>query len=54
MPELIDLSHTIHDGLVTFKGLPAPLICDYLSRAASPKLKGMGTFPVRAFAQVSR
>ncbi|HVY82745.1 MAG TPA: cyclase family protein [Steroidobacteraceae bacterium] len=35
MPRLIDLSHTIHDGLVTFKGLPAPVICDYLSREAS-------------------
>lgn len=35
MSELIDLSHTIYDGLVTFKGLPAPLICDYLSREAS-------------------
>ena len=27
----IDLSHTIEDGMVTYKGLPAPLICDYLS-----------------------
>ena len=35
MGELIDLSHTIFDGLVTFKGLPAPVICDYLSREAS-------------------
>ena len=31
-PALIDLSHTIYDGLVTYKGLPAPIICDYLSR----------------------
>jgi kynurenine formamidase len=37
MGELIDLSHTIFDGLVTFKGLPAPVICDYLSREASRK-----------------
>ena len=35
MPALIDLSHTIHDGLITYKGLPAPVICDYLSREAS-------------------
>lgn len=28
----IDLSHTIEDGLVTYKGLPGPIICDYLSR----------------------
>jgi len=32
---LIDLSHTIEDGLITYKGLPAPVICDYLSREAS-------------------
>ncbi len=31
----IDLSHTIFDGLVTYKGLPAPLICDYMSREQS-------------------
>ena len=37
MRGLIDLSHTIYDGLVTFKGLPAPVICDYLSREASRK-----------------
>jgi len=34
---LIDLSHTIEHGLVTYKGLPAPIICDYLSREASRK-----------------
>jgi kynurenine formamidase len=32
---LIDLSHTIEHGMVTYKGLPAPLICDYLSREDS-------------------
>jgi kynurenine formamidase len=32
---LVDLSHTIEDGLVTYKGLPAPVICDYLSREES-------------------
>jgi kynurenine formamidase len=26
----IDLSHVIEHGLVTYKGLPAPIICDYL------------------------
>jgi arylformamidase len=31
----IDLSHTIFDGLVTYKGLPAPIICDYISREKS-------------------
>ena len=31
----IDLSHTIKHGEVTYKGLPAPIICDYLSREES-------------------
>lgn len=31
----IDLSHTVEDGLVTYKGLPAPIICDYWSREES-------------------
>jgi kynurenine formamidase len=40
---LVDLSHTITDGLVTYKGLPAPLICDYLSRDASRAVYAEGT-----------
>ena len=40
---LIDLSHTIEDGLVTYKGLPAPVICDYLSRDDSRHLYEAGT-----------
>ncbi|MBC8172030.1 MAG: cyclase family protein [Anaerolineae bacterium] len=40
---LIDLSHTIEDGLVTYKGLPAPIICDYLSREASREFYEPGT-----------
>lgn len=32
---LIDLSHEIHDGLVTYKGLPAPHICDFWTREES-------------------
>lgn len=32
---LIDLSHTIGHGTVTYPGLPSPLICDFLSREAS-------------------
>src|SRR5579864_1080790 len=44
LPErLIDLSHTVTHGLVTYKGLPAPIICDYLSREASRKLYAPGT-----------
>lgn len=33
----IDLSHTIEHGMVTYPGLPGPIICDYLSREASRK-----------------
>jgi kynurenine formamidase len=33
--ELIDVSHTIEDGMITYKGLPGPVICDYLSREQS-------------------
>ncbi|HEY0678575.1 MAG TPA: cyclase family protein [Chitinophagaceae bacterium] len=39
----IDLSHTIENGLVTYKGLPAPVICDYLSREDSKKVYAEGT-----------
>ncbi|MCY8234976.1 cyclase family protein [Priestia endophytica] len=39
----IDLSHTIQDGIITYKGLPAPIICDYLSREESRKHYGEGT-----------
>jgi len=35
MANFIDLSHTIEDGLITYKGLPAPIICDFLSREQS-------------------
>lgn len=35
MARYIDLSHTIRHGVVTYKGLPPPVICDFLSREAS-------------------
>lgn len=40
---LVDLSHVIETGMVTYKGLPAPLICDHLSREASRALYAEGT-----------
>lgn len=43
MPKYIDLSHTIEHGLVTYRGLPAPIVCDYLSREESRKLYEPGT-----------
>ena len=42
-PVFVDLSHTIEHGLVTYKGLPAPVICDYLSREQSKQLYEAGT-----------
>ncbi len=32
---IIDLSHTIEDGMETYPGLPAPVICDFWSREES-------------------
>ena len=40
---LIDLSHIVEHGMVTYKGLPAPMICDYLSREASRAHYAPGT-----------
>jgi arylformamidase len=40
---LIDLSHTIEHGMVTYKGFPAPIICDWLSREASREKYAPGT-----------
>lgn len=40
---LIDVSHTVEHGMVTYKGLPAPVICDYLSREASRARYSPGT-----------
>lgn len=43
MSRLIDLSHSISHGMITFKGLPGPLICDFLTREASRKNYSDGT-----------
>lgn len=43
MGHLIDLSHTIESGVVTYKGLPAPIVCDFLSREASRAIYAPGT-----------
>lgn len=43
MSTLLDLSHTVEDGMITYKGLPAPLICDYLTREASRAHYSEGT-----------
>jgi len=47
MNQYIDLSHVIEEKLITYKGLPAPVICDYLSREASKPLYAEGaTFQI--------
>src|SRR5262249_56546353 len=43
MTRLIDVSHTVEDGLITYPGLPAPLVCDFLSREASRAHYAEGT-----------
>lgn len=41
--ELVDLSHTIEAGMITYRGLPAPVVCDFLSRADSRSHYAPGT-----------
>jgi arylformamidase len=41
--KLIDLSHEIENGMITYKGLPAPIICDFLSREESRRHYTDGT-----------
>jgi arylformamidase len=41
--KLIDLSHTIEHGMVTYKGLPGPVISDYWTREASEAHYDKGT-----------
>ncbi|WP_229217223.1 cyclase family protein [Dyadobacter luteus] len=51
---LIDLSHVIFDGLITYKGLPAPIICDFLSRKnAVGKYEEGTTFQIGKIEMVS-
>src|SRR3954454_24794528 len=40
---LVDVSHVVENGMVTYKGLPAPLVCDFLSREQSRALYAPGT-----------
>jgi arylformamidase len=41
--KFVDVSHTVEHGLVTYRGLPAPVICDYLSREESRRHYAGGT-----------
>ncbi len=40
---IVDLSHVIHSGLVTYPGLPAPTITPFLTREASRQKYAEGT-----------
>lgn len=39
----VDVSHTVEDGMVTYQGLPAPVICDFWTREESRKRYDPGT-----------
>jgi kynurenine formamidase len=41
--QLVDLSHTVEDGMITYKGLPAPVVCDFWSREYSRRFYAEGT-----------
>lgn len=41
--EIIDVSHTVEDGMITYKGLPAPVIADHLTREQSHEYYAPGT-----------
>jgi arylformamidase len=43
MVRLIDVSHEVGDGVVTYPGLPAPIVCDFLSREESKSHYSAGT-----------
>ncbi|MGE0130897.1 MAG: cyclase family protein [Blastocatellales bacterium] len=43
MRRLIDVSHEIEAGMITYPGLPAPVVSDYLSREASRGRYAEGT-----------
>lgn len=43
MKRFVDLSHAIEHGMITYKGLPAPIICDFISREKSKSIYTEGT-----------
>lgn len=43
MPQFVDVSHVVENGMITYKGFPAPIICDFLSREESRKRYSEGT-----------
>jgi len=43
MPQFIELSHVIEDGMITYTGLPGPVISDHMSREDSESHYSDGT-----------
>jgi len=41
--KLVDVSHTVEHGMITYKGLPSPVISDHLSREESKRNYEPGT-----------
>lgn len=39
----VDVSHTVEHGMITYRGFPAPIICDWMSREASRAKYAHGT-----------
>jgi arylformamidase len=46
---IVDLSHTIENGMITYRGLPAPVICDHISH-----LQSRGTYAAGTEFQIGR
>ena len=45
--QFVDLSHVITDGMVTYPGLPVPVVADHLTREAAEEIYGPGvTFQI--------
>jgi len=42
-PRLVELSHVIRDGMITYPGLPGPSVTEHLSREASRAVYAAGT-----------
>ena len=43
---LIDVSHVVEDGMITYKGFPAPVICDWRSREESRSIYDGAEFQI--------
>ena len=41
--QVFDVSHEVEDAMITYKGLPAPVVCGYLSREQSREHYAEGT-----------